>query len=147
MSPSLPDDSRFAALNDDSWWAMGVNLLDDDNFGSPLAFDASEGGLFNGNFVPPPPRPAFLDESAQADGVTTCGMCSWATKTDYLMTANGGGATGARQTRDKERRKKTHNQSIVPMHLLTDCSSPIFSCFRYFLILFLLLRPTNRLVG
>jgi len=43
-----------------------------------MRFDASEGGLFNGHFVPPPPRPFFLDDSATPDGLTTCDLCSWA---------------------------------------------------------------------
>ncbi|TMW52894.1 hypothetical protein DOY81_002010, partial [Sarcophaga bullata] len=37
-----------------------------------------ENGLWNGRFVPPPPRPPFLDESVAADGLTTCDLCTWA---------------------------------------------------------------------
>ncbi|XP_044313760.1 uncharacterized protein LOC108045996 [Drosophila rhopaloa] len=62
-------------LNDDDWWA---NAIEVDTFDSPLAFDASENGLWNGHFVPPPPRPPFLDESVAADGLTTCDLCTWA---------------------------------------------------------------------
>lgn len=31
-------------------------------------------------FLPPPPRPSFLDElaSASTDGLSSCEMCSWA---------------------------------------------------------------------
>ncbi|KAJ1523616.1 hypothetical protein ONE63_001459 [Megalurothrips usitatus] len=29
-------------------------------------------------FLPPPPRPSFLDELAASDSLTTCEMCSWA---------------------------------------------------------------------
>lgn len=32
--------------------------------------------------MPPPPRPAFLDENIATDGVTTCDMCSWAWQED-----------------------------------------------------------------
>ncbi|XP_054734585.1 uncharacterized protein LOC129242050, partial [Anastrepha obliqua] len=54
----------------------------DDLFGSPLAFDASENGLWNGRFVPPPPRPPFfVDEPVLSDGLTTCDLCSWAMPT------------------------------------------------------------------
>ncbi|SPP85154.1 uncharacterized protein LOC117587338 [Drosophila guanche] len=60
---------------DDDWWA---NAIEVDTFDSPLAFDASENGLWNGHFVPPPPRPPFLDESVAADGLTTCDLCTWA---------------------------------------------------------------------
>lgn len=60
---------------DEDWWA---NAIEVDTFDSPLAFDASENGLWNGHFVPPPPRPPFLDESVAADGLTTCDLCTWA---------------------------------------------------------------------
>lgn len=60
---------------DDDWWS---NAIEVDTFDSPLAFDASENGLWNGHFVPPPPRPPFLDESVAADGLTTCDLCTWA---------------------------------------------------------------------
>lgn len=65
--PANPDD-------DDFW----LNAIEEDTFESPLAFDASENGLWNGRFVPPPPRPPFLDESVAADGLTTCDLCTWA---------------------------------------------------------------------
>ncbi|XP_055843621.1 putative uncharacterized protein DDB_G0288537 [Episyrphus balteatus] len=57
-------------------------------FNSPLPFDASENGLFNGRFVPPPPRPPFLmDEPVITDGLTTCDLCSWAmpTKSTFIF--------------------------------------------------------------
>lgn len=60
---------------DDDFW---LNAIEEDTFQSPLAFDASENGLWNGRFVPPPPRPPFLDESVAADGLTTCDLCTWA---------------------------------------------------------------------
>lgn len=61
---------------------------DDDLFGSPLVFDASENGLWNGRFVPPPPRPPFfVDEPVLSDGLTTCDLCSWAmpTKSTFIF--------------------------------------------------------------
>lgn len=61
---------------------------DDDLFGSPMAFDASEQGLWNGRFVPPPPRPPFfVDEPVLSDGLTTCDLCSWAmpTKSTFMF--------------------------------------------------------------
>ncbi|XP_030385899.1 uncharacterized protein LOC115632787 [Scaptodrosophila lebanonensis] len=60
----------------------------DDLYGSPLAFDASEHGLWNGRFVPPPPRPPFfVDEPVLTDGLTTCDLCSWAmpTKSTFIF--------------------------------------------------------------
>ncbi|XP_059216495.1 uncharacterized protein LOC106094429 [Stomoxys calcitrans] len=61
---------------------------DNDLFGSPMAFDASENGLWNGRFVPPPPRPPFfVDEPVLSDGLTTCDLCSWAmpTKSTFIF--------------------------------------------------------------
>ena len=29
-------------------------------------------------FLPPPPRPAFLDDQVESDGLTTCDLCTWA---------------------------------------------------------------------
>lgn len=57
------------------WWA---NAIEDDTFFSPMPFDASESGLWNGRFVPPPPRPPFLENTVLSDGLTTCDLCSWA---------------------------------------------------------------------
>ncbi|CAH0547727.1 unnamed protein product [Brassicogethes aeneus] len=45
--------------------------------GEELLFEPLE-SFFNGNFLPPPPRPFFLDETATPDGLTTCDLCSWA---------------------------------------------------------------------
>lgn len=56
------------------WW-FGAS---EEDTVSPLPLDASEGGLWGGTFVPPPPRPLFLDESVTPDGLTTCDLCSWA---------------------------------------------------------------------
>ncbi|XP_032594471.1 uncharacterized protein LOC6556944 [Drosophila grimshawi] len=78
---AAPDPTELGGANagynplDDDWWS---NAIEVDTFDSPLAFDASENGLWNGHFVPPPPRPPFLDESVAADGLTTCDLCTWA---------------------------------------------------------------------
>lgn len=70
------DDEEFNRLSGDpNWWQ---NAIESDSFDSPLPFDASESGLWNGRFVPPPPRPPFLDESTATDGLTTCDLCTWA---------------------------------------------------------------------
>lgn len=57
------------------WWS---NAIEEDSFYSPLPFDASESGFFNGRFVPPPPRPPFWDDTITSDGLTTCDLCTWA---------------------------------------------------------------------
>lgn len=55
-----------------------TNVIEEDSFYSPIPFDASESGLWNGRFVPPPPRPPFWDDSITSDGLTTCDLCTWA---------------------------------------------------------------------
>lgn len=57
----------------DDWWADAIEV-DTVNF-MPLDGD---GGLWNSGFVPPPPRPDFLDDDTMTDGVTTCDLCTWA---------------------------------------------------------------------
>ncbi|CAD7083446.1 unnamed protein product [Hermetia illucens] len=75
-SDSISTDSSVKDyVTTDDWWS---NAIEEDTFDSPLAFDASENGLWNGRFVPPPPRPPFLDESVASDGLTTCDLCTWA---------------------------------------------------------------------
>nr|XP_023028032.1 uncharacterized protein LOC111516079 [Leptinotarsa decemlineata] len=69
---STPIISTNVTDNEGDFWA---DILDED---SPIPLDASEGGFFSGNFVPPPPRPLFLDDSVTPDGLTTCDLCSWA---------------------------------------------------------------------
>ncbi|CAH1187753.1 unnamed protein product [Phyllotreta striolata] len=67
---SSPNAVNLTDPGGDAW-----SLLDE--LESPLPLDASEGGFFSGNFVPPPPRPLFLDDSATPDGPTTCDLCTW----------------------------------------------------------------------
>lgn len=74
-SSSISNSFLPANNDDDDFW---LNAIEEDTFESPLAFDNSENGLWNGRFVPPPPRPPFLDESVAADGLTTCDLCTWA---------------------------------------------------------------------
>lgn len=66
--------SKGVNLTESEWW---VDLSDEDRTWS-MPLDASEGGLWSGNFVPPPPRPVFLDETVTTDGLTTCDLCTWA---------------------------------------------------------------------
>lgn len=72
MASPLTDD--LTSVNSD-WW---TNAIEEDSFYSPLPFDASESGLWNGRFVPPPPRPPFWDDTITSDGLTTCDLCTWA---------------------------------------------------------------------
>lgn len=72
MASPLTDDLASASSD---WWS---NAIEEDSFYSPLPFDASESGLWNGRFVPPPPRPPFWDDTITSDGLTTCDLCTWA---------------------------------------------------------------------
>ncbi|XP_045462414.1 uncharacterized protein LOC123672367 isoform X2 [Harmonia axyridis] len=47
--------------------------------------DVSESGLFSGVFVPPPPRPKFLDGTVKPDAFTKCDLCSWAWKKSKVL--------------------------------------------------------------
>ncbi|XP_022915807.1 uncharacterized protein [Onthophagus taurus] len=62
----------------------------------PLESDGGGGGisLFGGNFVPPPPRPLFLDDTATPDGLTTCDLCSWAWQNGNSLTLDAAMAPG-----------------------------------------------------
>lgn len=57
------------------WWS---NAIEEHSIYSSLPFDDSESGLWNGRFVPPPPRPPFWDDKIDSDGLTTCDLCTWA---------------------------------------------------------------------
>ncbi|XP_046669106.1 uncharacterized protein LOC124359953 [Homalodisca vitripennis] len=55
------------------WWEGA--LEEDTTWSLPLE---GEGGLWSSGFLPPPPRPPFLDEHIDSDGLTTCDLCTWA---------------------------------------------------------------------
>lgn len=106
VSPALPTfsppriESLVASSAEDlsSFGDVTFDIFDDDDdlFGSPMAFDASEQGLWNGRFVPPPPRPPFfVDEPVLSDGLTTCDLCSWAmpTKSTFMFEGTIGKST------------------------------------------------------
>ncbi|KAF5303699.1 hypothetical protein FQR65_LT00843 [Abscondita terminalis] len=69
-------------LSDNTWW---LDIIETEA-GLPIPLDGSEGGLWSGNFVPPPPRPLFLEETISPDGLTTCDLCSWAWKNTKTFT-------------------------------------------------------------
>lgn len=81
VSVAAPASSDFNS--DGPWWAQEA---DEDGFSSPIPLDGSEYGLWSGNFVPPPPRPMFLDEAVTPDGLTTCDLCSWAWEKENAYT-------------------------------------------------------------
>ncbi|XP_065161173.1 uncharacterized protein [Atheta coriaria] len=70
------------------WWS---GTLEEDAVGG-LRLD--EAGLWSGSFVPPPPRPLFLDESATPDGLTTCDLCAWAWQEGKTFTLDAALAPG-----------------------------------------------------
>lgn len=57
----------------DDWWIDAVEL--DTIHTMSLDRDSK---FWTSEFVPPPPRPEFLEEEITNDGVTTCDMCTWA---------------------------------------------------------------------
>ncbi|KAF2899235.1 hypothetical protein ILUMI_06942, partial [Ignelater luminosus] len=79
ISVIVPSSNNSSSID---WW-LGA---DEEDASSPLPLDASEGGLWSGNFVPPPPRPIFLDEGVTPDGLTTCDLCSWAWQNSNAFT-------------------------------------------------------------
>lgn len=77
-TPSFDLIAAASSIGDPSW-ASDILGADEE---SPIPLDASEGGFFTGTFLPPPPRPLFLDDCATPDGVTTCDLCTWAWQQD-----------------------------------------------------------------
>ncbi|XP_066151135.1 uncharacterized protein [Euwallacea fornicatus] len=59
-----------------------LTLPDEDPPPHPL-FDPCEGGFLQ--FLPPPPRPLFLEDMIQ-DEVTACDLCTWAMQEKPIMT-------------------------------------------------------------
>jgi predicted small lipoprotein YifL len=74
MLAALAAAGRSGPLNyTPDWWTGAV---EEDAIRS-LPLDG-EGGLWTSSFIPPPPRPDFLDDHATPDGLTTCDLCTWA---------------------------------------------------------------------
>lgn len=78
VSNQLGQNGDLTSNVNDDLQNFDFDFWNDDLFRTPLPFDASERGLWNGRFVPPPPRPPFLDDTVISDGLTTCDLCSWA---------------------------------------------------------------------
>ncbi|XP_047114777.1 uncharacterized protein LOC124795038 [Schistocerca piceifrons] len=69
------DEAGVEPCNQSDWWA---GAPEEDALSLPLDGDDDAAALWSGAFVPPPPRPHFLDDSAAPDGLTTCDLCAWA---------------------------------------------------------------------
>lgn len=67
----MSSDARH--ISNDDWWIDAVEI---DTI-QTMSLDG-EGGLWSSAFVPPPPRPFFLNDDTATDGVTTCDLCTWA---------------------------------------------------------------------
>ncbi|KAK6629475.1 hypothetical protein RUM43_003292 [Polyplax serrata] len=65
--------SEARQISDEDWW---IDAIEVDTI-QTMSLDG-EGGLWSSAFVPPPPRPDFLDDDIATDGVTTCDLCTWA---------------------------------------------------------------------
>lgn len=70
-------------LTDTDWWE-GSNE-EDVLFNTFISLDTSESNFWSGSFIPPPPRPIFLEETATTDGLTTCDLCTWAWKSKSFI--------------------------------------------------------------
>ncbi|KAL1130877.1 hypothetical protein AAG570_012118 [Ranatra chinensis] len=65
-----------SSWEDAKWWS---GACEEDTTLS-LELDGENGAWARG-FLPPPPRPMYLEKEAQSDGLTTCDLCTWATAT------------------------------------------------------------------
>uniref|UniRef100_A0AAG5D5P0 Uncharacterized protein n=1 Tax=Anopheles atroparvus TaxID=41427 RepID=A0AAG5D5P0_ANOAO len=69
-------------------WSLEMNdpsMIDDEM----QVIDTIDQSYWNGKFVPPPPRPPFLEESIAPDGLTTCDLCSWAWQDKGTLSLDG----------------------------------------------------------
>lgn len=62
---------------DDTWtWPEAI---EEDTAEVPSsALFRSDSTFWSGSFLPPPPRPPYLEDQISSDGLTTCDLCSWA---------------------------------------------------------------------
>ncbi|XP_014247826.1 uncharacterized protein LOC106665698 isoform X2 [Cimex lectularius] len=59
--------------DDAAWWAEAH----EEDTTRTFELESEDGTWVNG-FLPPPPRPHFLDRDIPTDGLTTCDLCTWA---------------------------------------------------------------------
>ncbi|XP_065074086.1 uncharacterized protein LOC135698130 isoform X1 [Ochlerotatus camptorhynchus] len=82
-------DSSAAAVtaSSPSAWNLELDLqmIEEDM----QVIDTIDQSYWNGKFVPPPPRPPFLEESIAPDGLTTCDLCSWAWQDKGTLSLDG----------------------------------------------------------
>uniref|UniRef100_A0A182YBS9 Uncharacterized protein n=1 Tax=Anopheles stephensi TaxID=30069 RepID=A0A182YBS9_ANOST len=76
---------RVNSLSAWSLEAESVSMIDDEM----QVIDTIDQSYWNGKFVPPPPRPPFLEESIAPDGLTTCDLCSWAWQDKGTLSLDG----------------------------------------------------------
>lgn len=70
VSDSLAEDI------DENWiWPEAVE--EDTAEVSPSTLFRADSTFWSG-FLPPPPRPPYLEDQISTDGLTTCDLCSWA---------------------------------------------------------------------
>nr|BAN21355.1 unkown protein [Riptortus pedestris] len=69
---------------DPRWWS---GAFEEDTTRS-LELDGEDGAWARG-FLPPPPRPSFLEMDIPTDGLTTCDLCTWASDVHGNMTSRG----------------------------------------------------------
>ncbi|XP_055620924.1 uncharacterized protein LOC129765090 isoform X2 [Toxorhynchites rutilus septentrionalis] len=88
-SPTTLDPSGSSAVTAASPTAWNLELdlpmIEEDM----QVIDTIDQSYWNGKFVPPPPRPPFLEESIAPDGLTTCDLCSWAWQDKGTLSLDG----------------------------------------------------------
>lgn len=78
--------SAAAAASPTAWnLELDLQMIEED---MPV-IDTIDQSYWNGKFVPPPPRPPFLEESIAPDGLTTCDLCSWAWQDKGTLSLDG----------------------------------------------------------
>ncbi|XP_065216071.1 uncharacterized protein LOC135842507 isoform X2 [Planococcus citri] len=63
---------------DDTTWIWPEAIEEDTAEVSSSDLLRADSTFWSGAFLPPPPRPPYLEDQISPDGLTTCDLCSWA---------------------------------------------------------------------
>lgn len=81
-----PSAAAVTASSPSAWnLELDLQMIEEDM----QVIDTIDQSYWNGKFVPPPPRPPFLEESIAPDGLTTCDLCSWAWQDKGTLSLDG----------------------------------------------------------
>lgn len=70
--------SDVTADDIDNTWTWPEAIEEDTAEISSSALFRADSSFWSGSFLPPPPRPPYLEDQISTDGLTTCDLCSWA---------------------------------------------------------------------